>query len=107
MLLSLQLDFAAQRNIERDRADGELHARRKRLVAFQLAFSNRFLHRMFDLVLRADADGFQELADAHIEGFFVHAGSPRCGSECVVTGTNASPAFSHGGWTGRTKSGLR
>src|SRR3990172_5738757 len=73
---SLQPDFAVERDAEPDLVDGELHARGEALVILELAVGDGFGDGALDLGLRPDTDGFEELADAHVESLFVHGFSP-------------------------------
>src|SRR5205823_1220933 len=80
---------------EPERLDPKRHLRGKRLVALQLAVGHRLLYRHLDLALGMNAHRLQELADAHVEGVFVH-GLPPAYFVCVVIAPSASLSVSSG-----------
>src|SRR5207302_5064010 len=65
-----------ERHFQAEARDLERHVRRQRLAALELAAHHGVLHRLLDLALRVDADHLQELADAEVERFLVHAYLP-------------------------------
>jgi hypothetical protein len=70
------MDFTVERHVQLYAVNSQGHGGGERLFAGDRTLRLGFAHRHFDLMLRFDADGFQELADAHIEDFFVHGAPP-------------------------------
>src|SRR5262249_11761688 len=68
----LQLDLAVELDVEFQPRDLERHDSGKCLRAGDSALGDRLGNRVLDLTLRADANHFEKLADAQIEGIFVH-----------------------------------
>jgi len=70
------MDFTVERHVQLYAVNSQGHGGGERLFAGDRTLRLGFAHRHLDLMLRFDADGFQEFADAHIEDFFVHGAPP-------------------------------
>src|SRR5512138_1778574 len=68
----LELDLAVELHVDLEPRHLERHMRGKRFAAADRAVLRGLQNRALDLALGVDADHFQELANAQIEGFFIH-----------------------------------
>src|SRR6476620_11034197 len=79
-----QLDVVVDGVSEVDAADRQGHFGRQRLVALETPARHGLPHRLFDLALGGDADGFQKYPNAGVEHVLVHASLPDlAGHGCI------------------------
>src|ERR1017187_384326 len=69
---SAEANLAVELDVELQAGDLEGHRRRESRAAPGRPGSDRLRRGLLDFALRADADHLEELADAEVEGLFVH-----------------------------------
>src|ERR1051325_6549393 len=74
--ISFELDLALDRPGEADAGDRDGRLGGQLLVALEATVGERLAHRLLDLALGGDAERLEELADAGVEGVFVHRMTP-------------------------------
>src|SRR4030095_5199965 len=72
----LELDIAVEIHLQLQSTHFEPHPRGQRFRTGDRTVCKRLGHRMLDFALRTDADHFQKLANAQIQGFFIHRRTP-------------------------------
>src|SRR5689334_10022906 len=80
-----QLDLALDLVHEIDAGDGHRRARRKRLVALELAVRKCLAHRLFDLALGADPERLEKFSNTGVEDVLVHGLHPSCETRKLET----------------------